>query len=307
MTDLLLIIPTRKINDIVFRNVSIIKLTENSDLAIRIVIVSNDKSDVSLSKDFDICFCGISNKALMLNTILHRFNTFKYHLVCFLDDDIELTNDGFRSLMEWRNKLPEKCIFSPYDSQNCVRINKKFGNFHSFVFSKLFNRKIKSYFDIQGKSFFCCWNFTPLRKESLNNVEWIPGTFMLFKNFNLDELYFDKDIFCDCFYMEDYWLSHRLFLMGIPIFFVPESFEHNHSKKTEKKSYYERKWELVKLLTMQRRMYTSFFSDSHITKFHIANFVRCLIIALRDRMNFGAVMSAYFLVLLSKNIDLKNK
>lgn len=235
-----IIIPTRQINKIVLKSISIIqKCFLNKEMNYEINVISNKINDTPL-KNCNIYYDNRNNAAISRNIGLTK-SRFDSGIYIFIDDDIIIEEDKFNNILEYLTQTSGKYILAPYLTGYFLKQNFKFSKANKLFYSWLFGSKIEDYNGIQGKSVYA-YNFSPIFKDKMNDVEWATGGFLIFNNFKREECFFEKKIFDKSYHLEDYFLTYSHFLSGIPIRMIPISFTHinlNNIKKTLKQSFYE--------------------------------------------------------------------
>ncbi len=234
-----LVIPTRSICDVTLNNLQIIsELNYFEKFDLFVVIVTNNIYDLGYEKhlkdSIKILHNEKMNAAISRNIGIEnsRENTNSY---IFLDDDIVFDVEKTKILFESLEFSPEKTIFAPYIEGHYIATDYMLNPVLCMYYSWIFGYTIKSYGDIQGKTAFGL-TFPPLFSSDENLVQWIPGGCMIFNQFEKKEVFFDERIFCTNYQLEDFYLSHSLFLKGYEIKMIPISLNHNTS--FQKKSKY---------------------------------------------------------------------
>jgi hypothetical protein len=221
---ILVVIPTRKLNSITLNNIEIFYDYFCSKKLVGEIIVVSNSDEEDEKKSYRIIHNTRKNAAVSRNLGV-KYSEIKHGLFVYLDDDIILDSLQLNSFFDYLLSSDKQEIFAPYISGLFLENNYEFGFFVKKYYSWLLNQEINKYSDIQGKSIFC-FNYPPIKKSVNNSVEWIPGGFMVFRNFSKNDVYFDENIFDFSYYMEDFFLSNIHFLNGIPITVSPFVFQH---------------------------------------------------------------------------------
>ena len=235
-----IIIPTRRINEITKGNIQVFQEVFSSQKKrFEIIIVSNCKDDIEID-GVNIYYDNHNNAAISRNLGLAK-SKMQIGIFLLLDDDIIIETDKFISLINKLNENENEEILAPYLSSFYLKEDYKFNKGIAWFYSWLSGKNIKSYRDVQGKSFYS-YNFSPLYMDKENLVEWATGGFLVFNNFNKDNIRFDTGIFSKFYQLEDFFITHELFVKGVKINLIPIIFTHVHLssifKKTSFKAYF---------------------------------------------------------------------
>lgn len=234
------IIPTRCLNEITINNTLVLKeVFSNKDIGFEIIIVSNNPDDKTV-EGVNIYYDNHCNAAISRNLGLSKCKI-QDGIFILLDDDIVLEPDKFNNLINDVIQKESEEILAPYLSSFYLKEDYKFNKGIAWFYSWLSGKEMKNYQDVQGKSFYS-YNFSPLYMGKENLVEWATGGFLIFNNFNKDKIRFDTNIFSKFYHLEDFFITHELFVKGIRINLLPIIFTHVHLssiyKKTTFKGYF---------------------------------------------------------------------
>lgn len=222
--DICVVIPTRKLNDITLENIRLFSIYFiKKGLKFQIIVVSNNDSEKKYP-NFHVYLSSIKNAAISRNLGIQN-SSINTGTFIYLDDDIILDEINLNKYLELVFAENNKSILAPYITGHVIEENYRFSKLLVKYYTWISRSRVFDYNDIQGKSLysFC---FPPVFSRNFNSVEWIPGGFMTFRRFDKSDVLFDLSLFGKNYYMEDYYLSNKNFLAGIPISMLPIIFEH---------------------------------------------------------------------------------
>jgi hypothetical protein len=232
--NIVVIIPTRELNEVTKNNLYIInRVFIKYNIIFEIIIVSNCHEDC-LFEGVNIYYDNNLNAAISRNLGLSKCKISEGVFI-FLDDDIIIDFYKFSNLVSYIIQNNNSEILAPYLSGFFLKEDYKFSKGISWFYSWLSTKKIANYHDLQGKTFYS-YNFSPLYVDNENFVEWATGGFLIFNKFNKDQIQFDTNIFGKFYHLEDFFLTHELFVKGIKIKLLPIVFTHVHLPSFYKKN-----------------------------------------------------------------------